>query len=104
MKGEEMEFLCGTWRVYERDMGGVVGEVGDGKRSVESPSETSEAGGKSFSGTAGGEPGTVSNLIVDHTDWEKSSSGEGRRRIGGRFLETRESNGRVSDKEGRRGL
>lgn len=41
-----MEFLCGTERVYERDMDGAVGVIGelagDRRTSVESPSEASE--------------------------------------------------------------
>ena len=91
-----MDFLRGTGRVYERDIVGVVGVIGgligDTRRSVESPSEASESWrDSSVSVTAGGEPGTVSNLILDHTEWEKSSPGEARRRIGGRFLEKGES-------------
>ena len=38
-----------------------------------------------------GEPGMVSNSNPAHTDWEKSSSEEARRSIGGRFLEEGES-------------
>ena len=42
MKGEEMEFLCGTERVYERDIDGEVGVIGGLiGRSVKSPSEAS---------------------------------------------------------------
>lgn len=56
--------------------------------------------------TAGGEPGTVSSFIPDHTDWEKSLPGEARRRIGGRFLEKGESKASwgawVLDREGKR--
>ena len=41
--------------------------------------------------TAGGEPGTGSNLVPDHIEWKKSSSGEARRRIGGSFWESKAS-------------
>lgn len=47
MKLEGIEFLCGTVRVYDRVVVGVVGVIGgligDSRRSVESPSEGSEA-------------------------------------------------------------
>lgn len=44
VKGEQMEFLCGTEMVYERDMGVIGGLIGDNGRSVESlaASEASE--------------------------------------------------------------
>ena len=77
---------------------------------MEPPSEGSETGEEWEewqSPTAGGDPGTVSNFVPVHIDWENSTSGEARRSIGGRrFLAKGESKASwdalFSDREGER--
>lgn len=75
---------------------------------MESPSEPSETGEVSISLTTGGDPGTVSNLVLVHIECECRSSEEARRSIGGRLLwegESRASWGvSFSDREGERVL